>query len=1641
MNNLLAFLTSLALLFAAQPPPATLASARAPAMIATAPGETGDTTPPAIATATSYTVLWAGKAPMTAARDRLALAAAEGKLYAIGGSVLSAGSGSAVATVEEYDPSTDRWTTKANMPTPRFNIGAVTAPNGKIYVFGSWQQVEAYDPVTNSWATKADMPTPRFGPGVALGSNGKIYVIGGGNGSVVYSTVEEYDPATNTWATKASMPTPRYNLGAATAANGKIYAAGGFTSQDATGNSCCPTAVVEEYDPASDTWAAKGQAPSTLAHIGLVTASNGRLYAIGEGPNSTLEYDPAANSWEAQAGMPTPRWGVGAAMAANGKIYAVGGGGPVATTEEATIEATINGTAAVRPANSATGVAPNASVIITFSEDVVLSGADYSSTGKVRLLQGNSLVPGAGSYSSSTLQYTITPSSNLTTSTAYTVFAQGGAGGVADLAGNTMVADFSSSFTTAPARQLAIIPPSPVVGQPFSVTVQVRDGNGALVPVSQPTGVILARKTGTGDLAGNTAGLIPAGRSDVRLDGLTYNAAESGVVLTASRTSGDPLPAGDSAPFTVRPVPPPFAVTDISDAPDTNRGDGVCASATGVCTLRAAIEEANALPGRHTVTVPAGTYILTGGELQISGDFVLDGAGRDVTIIDGNGTGRVLATGGSDVQISGVKIQNGFAVSGAGVENLGQLALNNVQVVNNRSTDFGGGIRNTDSGILTLNASVGLGNTAGIRGGGGIRNTGQLTLNDSLVKGNQTPRGGGGINNARGLATLNSSLITENTAGRNGGGIAINAGGVVKATRTAIIANSAGIDAGGILNQSTLELNESLVARNTAVGLGGGIRNRSSVDNLVPASLQLVNSTVAKNSALLGGAIYTSRDADAPFNNSVFLTNGTIHENSAESVVNGQGDSVSLKNTIIASTTGPACSGLITSLGGNLATDTTCGLTAPGDLPGRNPLLGPLQNNGGLTDTHALLAGSPAIDAGSATGCPATDQRGDPRPIDGDGDGVATCDIGAYEAPLADPDIDGDGIRNTVDTSPTTPMSCDTLTPFACTNGSFSDVGLGGATTGQVISKEPSVILTVRDESPNPAQGVRVSVAGSGKVSLKLQGTDDASIDFFAPAEAVLTQGSAVVAVLQGTVTVTIPTLNTRVTVNANESIRLLETTPTEFMVIALTGNPVAQVTDGNTVMNVGLGTGASIKIVEPSPEAPVTITAATGTSTVSVNGQPPTSLAQGQTLATDTTAPLTSTATSPAPNTSGWHKTDVTITLTAADVAPSGPANTTSVVSGVKEIHHSLNGGAEVVTAGPSAIITLVAEGVHSINYFAVDNEGNREASKTLTVRIDTAAPTISASASPGPNTNGWNNTDVTISYSCSDISGGSGVDSAASSLGDDVLSASGAASGTCVDNAGNSAAATKTVQIDKTPPAAAITAPGDLSVNAVGVSATFSCTDVLSGMASCNGVLADGTTSTPDVDYPSTSGTTFTLTAAGVYTLIVAATDRAGNAATATRTFVVYDPSAGFVTGGGWINSPPDACTGKLASCPAGTTGRANFGFVSQYKKGVTVPTGNTEFQFQAGGLNFKSTSYEWLVVSGAKAQFKGSGTINGAGSYDFHLTVTDGDAPGGGGADKFRIRITGPSGVVYDNQPNGDPASLDAGTAISGGSIVIH
>jgi hypothetical protein len=262
------------------------------------------------------------------------------------------------------------------------------------------------------------------------------------------------------------------------------------------------------------------------------------------------------------------------------------------------------------------------------------------------------------------------------------------------------------------------------------------------------------------------------------------------------------------------------------------------------------------------------------------------------------------------------------------------------------------------------------------------------------------------------------------------------------------------------------------------------------------------------------------------------------------------------------------------------------------------------------------------------------------------------------------------------------------------------------------------------------------------------------------------------------------------------------------------------------------------------------------------------------------------------------------------------------------------------------------------------------------------------------------------------------------------------------CQDRAGNGSTATLGgISIDKSKPTTTNAAanPNPVAINAgVTLSASLSDTggsNLVTSEYSVNG-SAPATLSAASGPSAQVSAAIPPFSATGVYNVCVHGRDAAGNVGTDECLFLpVYDPNGGFVTGGGWINSP----TGAYTADPT-LTGKATFGFVSKYQQGANVPSGDTQFQFHVASLGFKSTAYEWLVIAGARAQYKGTGTINGAGSYQFLLTAIDGTQPGGGGVDRFRIKIWNAGGMVYDNQMGGRDND-DPTTTLGGGSIVIH
>lgn len=424
-----------------------------------------------------------------------------------------------------------------------------------------------------------------------------------------------------------------------------------------------------------------------------------------------------------------------------------------------------------------------------------------------------------------------------------------------------------------------------------------------------------------------------------------------------------------------------FTVNSTTDANDVNPGNGLCETApgNGVCTLRAAIQESNAVPGfpPAQITLPSGTYVLTLGQLGITDSLFLNGEDPNSTIIDGNKSSRVFAISntGTDpiVNMSGVTVRNGTAPNsttrggGIFIDEGSSLSLFNCIVSENQSDILGAGISN-DGFLQIFSSTIRNNKITGLTSGGG-----------------QTAIGGGLFNSVSGTVHIDRSTISGNQATRGG----------------------------GIDNQGHLEITNSTISGNMVFAGGGGIRNVTTESVFGSGTVFIAFSTITKNVANLGAP-------DEPVNRTTgggILNFGTV--SIGNTILAGNTDNRVASDSLFS----PDClsrtdvfDGTFTSFRGNLVgivntncnlSDTIFGNTAF-DMVGTavsplDPRLGPLANNGGPTQTHALLSNSPAIDQGtgvtSATffDCPKTDQRGLTRPVDGNSDGKADCDVGAFE--------------------------------------------------------------------------------------------------------------------------------------------------------------------------------------------------------------------------------------------------------------------------------------------------------------------------------------------------------------------------------------------------------------------------------------------------------------------------------------------------------------------------------------------------------------------------------------------------------------------------------------------------------------------
>ena len=388
-----------------------------------------------------------------------------------------------------------------------------------------------------------------------------------------------------------------------------------------------------------------------------------------------------------------------------------------------------------------------------------------------------------------------------------------------------------------------------------------------------------------------------------------------------------------------------------------------------------------------TIQLPAGIYTFSDGELVVNKDLKLAGAGPGHTVLQaadapGVADNRVLSVEfGRDVEISGVTVRHGLVDSTEERHLYFPATASGMVAIN---LEFGGGIH--VHGDLRLTNAVVTANQAG--GGGGIFNGGTLTLVNTAVSNNLADASGGGIFNG-GIVLVQDSVFAGNYAAS--GGAVYNMGEMTFAQST-IGSNQSKHGGGGIANTSVgrTTLEHTTVSRNRSLH-GAGVRNEG--------HLTIANSTLSNNIGRRGAGVINS--------DRLTVTNSTISGNQASfgggiAIYNpSMRSATKIANTIIAGNTAaesPDCLGAVVSLGYNLLGSASgCAYSAAhGDLLGAgseplDPRLGDLDDNGGPTETHALLFDSPAIDGGNGALAPDTDQRGFLRPRGG------ASDIGAYE--------------------------------------------------------------------------------------------------------------------------------------------------------------------------------------------------------------------------------------------------------------------------------------------------------------------------------------------------------------------------------------------------------------------------------------------------------------------------------------------------------------------------------------------------------------------------------------------------------------------------------------------------------------------
>ena len=449
----------------------------------------------------------------------------------------------------------------------------------------------------------------------------------------------------------------------------------------------------------------------------------------------------------------------------------------------------------------------------------------------------------------------------------------------------------------------------------------------------------------------------------------------------------------------------------------------------GAILSRGAVDLTNVSMTGNVASAFGGGILIDAANISTTGDLrVSGGAFSDNTA--GSGGGGV-AIDDATVSLSGVAIVGNSATGsgrdGGGIQMFsGSLIVTDSQITGNVSAGEGGGIDISDAGsVLTITDSQIGGNTALGGSGGGIHALGAVVLTTSVVDGNTANDDGGGIASEGSLTVTNAIVRANRTLSGFGGGIA--AGASLVMTNSTVSGNSGELGFGGIITAVTTRITDSAIVANTSDEAVGGVGSRGSHCNTAATTtierstisgnvagtvvggiytcgiFQLISSTVSGNQAGAAGGVYA-------FDDTLRIVNTTISGNVAATLsaaLWAESGDVTLQNTLFGPhpflSCGTGATGAITSLGSTLDTDLSCRGFVPGDSSAMDVGLGPLADNGGPTQTHALLPGSPAIDAADLLAAPATDQRGLPR--------VGRPDIGAVEFQTA-PDDDGDGFAS-----------------------------------------------------------------------------------------------------------------------------------------------------------------------------------------------------------------------------------------------------------------------------------------------------------------------------------------------------------------------------------------------------------------------------------------------------------------------------------------------------------------------------------------------------------------------------------------------------------------------------------------------------